>query len=150
MWSLPGLSIGELCRVWPGLERDCFVAESQTPFSAMSFVELLISAHSSRCAVHQSTTNQVSSRDTCGVPGRCRTTRFYRRLGDASAKLAAQQRSSDAVSRLVACDCCRGSMTGALMLDLHRPSVCSCGPCFWPAFLLPLPLIRRINIERPV
>ena len=140
MWLHPGLSIGELCRVWPGLERDCFVAESQTPFCAMSFVELLISAHSSRCAVHQSTTNQiVSSRDTCGVCLDCHTIRFYRHLRDASAKLAAKQRSSDAVSRLVACDCCRGSMTEALMLDLHRPSVCACSPYFWPAFLLPLP-----------
>ena len=139
--------------MWPGMERDCFVAESQTPSSAMSFVELLISAHSSRRLVALFTCprrTKSSALATLAVCLGCRTIRFYRRLGDASAKLAAQQRSSDAVSRLVACDCCRGSMTGALMLDVHRPSVCACGPWFWPAFPLPLPLIRRINIERPV
>lgn len=52
-----------------------------------------------------------------------RTSRVCRCGCDASAKLAAEVRLSDAVSRLAACVfAAGGSMAGALMLGVHRPS----------------------------
>lgn len=60
------------------------------------------------------------------------THRVCRRVCDASAKLAAEVWQSDAVSQLAACVfAAGGSMAGALMLGVHRPSACACGPYFW-------------------